>query len=211
MTTQTEEVAITEEDLELIKDRETNIRQLEVRLCQPVFIINTYSYKIHCHTELSVHFFVSVWHHGCQPDLQGPGSYDPWSGRNDWWVAVDLCSKPPEITDAVILLFKLTHPEALRQNPPVRWWSLCHLIYFKCINSWDEWRCWNAVANVVQWHFSFSIQLSISFKLKSILVYGWADNQNVSGHMLTLEITEQSCDWLLYFTANFAVCLLFFR
>lgn len=32
MTTQAEEVAITEEDLELIKERETNIRQLEVRL-----------------------------------------------------------------------------------------------------------------------------------------------------------------------------------
>lgn len=32
MTTQTEEVAITEEDLELIKERETNIRQLEVIL-----------------------------------------------------------------------------------------------------------------------------------------------------------------------------------
>lgn len=30
MTTQAEEVAITEEDLELIKERETNIRQLEV-------------------------------------------------------------------------------------------------------------------------------------------------------------------------------------
>lgn len=33
MTTQTEEAAITEEDLELIKERETNIRQLEVSLC----------------------------------------------------------------------------------------------------------------------------------------------------------------------------------
>lgn len=32
MTTQADEVAITEEDLELIKERETNIRQLEVRL-----------------------------------------------------------------------------------------------------------------------------------------------------------------------------------
>lgn len=32
MTTQTEEAAITEEDLELIKERETNIRQLEVIL-----------------------------------------------------------------------------------------------------------------------------------------------------------------------------------
>lgn len=30
MTTQTEEVGVTEEDLELIKERETNIRQLEV-------------------------------------------------------------------------------------------------------------------------------------------------------------------------------------
>lgn len=32
MSTQAEEVAITEEDLELIKERETNIRQLEVGL-----------------------------------------------------------------------------------------------------------------------------------------------------------------------------------
>lgn len=32
MTTQAEEGAITEEDLELIKERETNIRQLEVSL-----------------------------------------------------------------------------------------------------------------------------------------------------------------------------------
>lgn len=32
MTTQTEEAVITEEDLELIKERETNIRQLEVML-----------------------------------------------------------------------------------------------------------------------------------------------------------------------------------
>lgn len=32
MTTQADEAAITEEDLELIKERETNIRQLEVRL-----------------------------------------------------------------------------------------------------------------------------------------------------------------------------------
>lgn len=32
MTTHADEVAITEEDLELIKERETNIRQLEVRL-----------------------------------------------------------------------------------------------------------------------------------------------------------------------------------
>uniref|UniRef100_A0A3B3WG77 Syntaxin N-terminal domain-containing protein n=1 Tax=Poecilia mexicana TaxID=48701 RepID=A0A3B3WG77_9TELE len=33
ITTQTEEMAITEEDLELIKERETNIRQLEVSIC----------------------------------------------------------------------------------------------------------------------------------------------------------------------------------
>lgn len=37
MTTQTEEAAITEEDLELIKERETNIRQLEVRFLHFVY------------------------------------------------------------------------------------------------------------------------------------------------------------------------------
>lgn len=41
MTTQTEEVAITEEDLELIKERETNIRQLEVSYYLLFLIIHT--------------------------------------------------------------------------------------------------------------------------------------------------------------------------
>lgn len=39
MTMQAEEVAITEEDLELIKERETNIRQLEVSLSSPSWLL----------------------------------------------------------------------------------------------------------------------------------------------------------------------------
>lgn len=31
---------------------------------------------------------VSVWHHGCKPNLQGPGSNDSWSGRDDRWVTL---------------------------------------------------------------------------------------------------------------------------
>lgn len=51
MTTQADEVAITEEDLELIKERETNIRQLEVSLCL-IFLILIHkrtSYRKHSH------------------------------------------------------------------------------------------------------------------------------------------------------------------
>lgn len=47
MTTQTEDVAITEEDLELIRERETNIRQLEV--CLRVLFIITQFKNTHLH------------------------------------------------------------------------------------------------------------------------------------------------------------------
>lgn len=99
MTMQAEDVAITEEDLELIKERETNIRQLEVSLSTPSWLLA--STKIYCHV-LGTHThaiaklnflsvsFVSVWHHGCKSDIQGPGSDDPRSGRDDWWVALRL-------------------------------------------------------------------------------------------------------------------------
>ena len=38
----------------------------------------------------SIFLLVSVWHHGCKSDLQGPGSDDPRSGGDDWWVALGL-------------------------------------------------------------------------------------------------------------------------
>ena len=113
MTTQTEEVAITEEDLELIKERETNIRQLEVSICiLSLILLHTISQRsiispsmatgpcqnplscpettYKCHSWFELFVCVSVWHHGCKPDIQGPGSDDPRSGRNDWWEALGL-------------------------------------------------------------------------------------------------------------------------
>lgn len=47
MSTQAEEVAITEEDLELIKERETNIRQLEVGLTVSILHLKVHIWNGH--------------------------------------------------------------------------------------------------------------------------------------------------------------------
>lgn len=113
MNTQAEEVAITEEDLELIRERETNIRQLEVGLTFSVLHLKWYILKMvvevrgrgerarpivkkrrdvvvvlrrKTHT-LGRLPCLSVRHHGCEPNLQGSGGDDPRPGGDDWWVA----------------------------------------------------------------------------------------------------------------------------
>ena len=85
---QAEQAPITMEDLEIIKDRETNIRQLEVGLhhtpCSSDFLWG----RIRSSEPSFLYFLASIpsgRHYGCEPNLQGPGSDDPWPGRDHRW------------------------------------------------------------------------------------------------------------------------------